>query len=32
MRVFQSEFFSSNLQIVLPPLEMLVQGFVVPGA
>ena len=31
MRVFQSVFFSLNWQMVAPPLEMLLQGRVVPG-
>lgn len=31
MRVFQSVSFSLNRQAVAPPLEMLVQGRVVPG-
>lgn len=31
MRVFQSVSFSLNRQVVTPPLEMLLQGRVVPG-
>ncbi|MGH7165779.1 MAG: hypothetical protein ACREIS_09690, partial [Nitrospiraceae bacterium] len=31
MRVLQSVAWSSNRQVVAPPLEMVVQGFVVPG-
>src|SRR5881296_3450342 len=31
MRVFQSVSFSLNWQMVAPPLEMLLQGRVVPG-
>jgi hypothetical protein len=30
--VFQSVCFSSKRHNVLPPLEIVVQGFVVPGA
>jgi len=31
MRVFQSVSLSLNRQVVTPPLEMLLQGRVVPG-